>query len=186
MGIEGKRLSVDDVQDSTEISTLDGAQIIAAMRRAMVDIVVAVPDITTSEGLLWPLSRDPAFQLIRICKEDEGISICSSLVYCGRRPVLMMQQTGLLDSLNAVRGIAIQYKRPICMLVGLLGKEPGIPPIRNKRYGVKIIEPVLQAMEVDYVLVEADEEIDKIPSAIDRAYSNSAPLVILLGKGIRP
>ncbi len=174
------------MQDSTEIPTLDGTQIIAAMRSAMVDIVVAVPDITTSEGLLWPLSRDPAFQLVRICKEDEGISICSSLAYCGRRPVLMMQQTGLLDSLNAVRGVAIQYKRPVCMLVGLLGKEPGVPPVRNKKYGVRIIEPVLQAMEVDHVLIEADEDIAKIPPAIDRAYSSSAPLVVLFGRDIRP
>ncbi len=174
------------MQDSTEILTLDGTQIIAAMRSAMVDIVVTVPDITTSEGLLWPLSRDPAFQLVRICKEDEGISICSSLAYCGRRPVLMMQQTGLLDSLNAVRGIAIQYKRPVCMLVGLLGKEPGVPPVRNKKYGVRIIEPVLQAMEVGYTLIETDEDIAKIPPAIDQTYSNSTPHVVLFGRTIRP
>ena len=42
-------------------------------------------------------------RLIRLCKEDEGIGICAGLSYTDRRAVLLMQSTGLLDSINAVR-----------------------------------------------------------------------------------
>src|ERR1700677_3679875 len=100
-----------------------GAAIITALKAARVEFVAAVPDIVTSDGLLWPISRDPALRLIRLCKEDEGISICTGLAFSGRRAVLMMQQTGLMDSLNSIRAIAVEYQQPICMIVGLQGKE---------------------------------------------------------------
>ncbi len=85
-----------------------GADIIAALKAARVEFVAAVPDIVTSDGLLWPISRDPSLRLIRLCKEDEGVSICTGLAFCGRRAVLMMQQTGLMDSLNSIRAIAVR------------------------------------------------------------------------------
>jgi sulfopyruvate decarboxylase subunit beta len=169
---------------TTEPSKLDGGAIIASMIKASVGIVVAVPDITTSAGLLWPVSKRPEFELVRVCKEDEGISICSALALCKRRSVLMMQQTGLFDSLNAVRGIAVEYKQPVCMLVGLLGKEPGVRPHLNKKYSVRTVEPILKAMEVPYICVEENEDIEKITAAIDRAYETSSPLVVLFGRRI--
>ena len=91
------------MQDVNADTKLDGGAIITTLMRSSIEIVVAVPDITTSAGLLWPLSRHSEFKLVRVCKEDEGISICSALSYCGRRSVLMMQQTGLFDSLNGGR-----------------------------------------------------------------------------------
>lgn len=175
----------DAMENPAKTAMLDGGAIIASMRKAAFEIVIAVPDITTSEGLLWPISRRVEFRLVRVCKEDEGVSICSALAYCNRRSVLLMQQTGLFDSLNAVRGIAVEYKRPVCMFVGMLGKEPDVSPARNKKYSVRIVEPVLQAMEVDYICIENDVDIERIPPAVDRAYSNASPLVVLFGRSIK-
>ena len=88
---------------------LRGSAIIAAVKAAGVGIVVSVPDITTSEGLLRPLASDTSMQLVRICKEDEGVAICLGLAYCGKRALLLIQNTGFLDSINALRGIAVEY-----------------------------------------------------------------------------
>ncbi|MGZ0244630.1 MAG: decarboxylase, partial [Alphaproteobacteria bacterium] len=52
-----------------------GADIIDALKKAGVFHVAALPDITTSAGLLWPLSKDTDFTFIRLSKEDEGVSI---------------------------------------------------------------------------------------------------------------
>jgi sulfopyruvate decarboxylase subunit alpha len=172
------------VQDVNVETKLDGSAIISTLIKSSIEVVVAVPDITTSAGLLWPLSRRPEFKLVRVCKEDEGISICSALSYCNLRSVLLMQQTGLFDSLNAVRGIAVEYKQPVCMLVGMLGKEPGLPSHLSKKYSVRIVEPVLKAMEVDYIFIENDADIHLIGTAIDRAYEMSRPVVMLFGRRI--
>ena len=129
-----------------------------------------------------PLSLGATPRVIRVCKEDEGIGICAGLAYTGRRALLLIQQTGLLDSINAVRGVAVEYALPICMMVGLLEKEPGVPPMQSKRYGVRIIEPILDAMGIAYHEIEGEADVPKIRPAIDDAYAHSRPVVLLIGR----
>ena len=161
---------------------LHGGSIIAEIKASQVEFVVSVPDITTSEGLLRPLAQATAPRLIRVCKEDEGIGICAGLAYTGQRSLLLIQQTGLLDSINAVRGVAVEYALPICMMVGLLEKEPGVPPMQSKRYGVRIVEPILDAMGIAYHEIEGEADVPKIKPAIDNAYAHSRPVVLLIGR----
>jgi sulfopyruvate decarboxylase TPP-binding subunit len=162
--------------------SLSGAAIIREIKASRIDFVVSVPDITTSEGLLRPLARETAPRLIRVCKEDEGIGICAGLSYCGKRALLLIQQTGMLDSINAMRGVAVEYSLPICMMVGLLEKEPGVAPRQSKRYGVRIVEPILEAMGIAYHEIEAEADIAKIRPAIDEAYAHSRAVALLIGK----
>ena len=159
-----------------------GGSIIAEIKASQVEFVISVPDITTSEGLLRPLAQGTAPRLVRICKEDEGVGICAGLAYTGRRSLLLIQQTGLLDSINALRGVAVEYSLPICMMVGLLEKEPGIPPMQSKRYGVRIVEPILDAMGIAYHEIEGEADVAKIGPAIDNAYAQSRPVVLLIGR----
>jgi sulfopyruvate decarboxylase subunit alpha len=159
-----------------------GARIIAALKAARVEFVASVPDLTTSDGLLWPIARDPQFRLVRVCKEDEGISVCAGLSYSDRRAVLLMQQTGLMDSLNAVRAMGVDYSLPICMLVGLLGKEPHLHPSQSRQYGVRVIMPVLGAMGISHHLVQEPADVDLVGPAIEAAYRVSQPVCILLGR----
>jgi len=161
---------------------LRGSSIIAEITACRIEFVISVPDITTSEGLLRPLSQGSAPRLIRVCKEDEGVGICAGLSYTGRRSLLLIQQTGLLDSINAVRGVAVEYALPICMMVGLLQKEPGIPPRQSKLYGVRIVEPILDAMDIAYHEIEEEADVAKIRPAIDDAYAQSRPVVLLIGR----
>jgi sulfopyruvate decarboxylase subunit alpha len=161
---------------------LRGASIIREIKASRIEFVVSVPDITTSEGLLRPLSQGSDPRLIRVCKEDEGVAICGGLSYCNRRALLLIQQTGLLDSINAIRGVAVEYSLPICMMVGLLEKEPGVLPRQSKRYGVRIVEPVLDAMGITYHEIEGEADVGKIGPAIETAYAQMQPVVLLIGR----
>src|SRR5947208_8405142 len=152
---------------------LHGSQIIAALKQAKVEFILALPDIWTSAGLLRPIAEDPAFRLIRVCKEDECVGIASGLHYYDKRALILIQYTGFLDSINAIRAVAIEYKQPICMMVGLLGHEAGKLPAQSGRYGVRIIEPICDAMGIEHLLVSEDADIAKIAPAIDNAYAQS-------------
>jgi sulfopyruvate decarboxylase subunit alpha len=158
-----------------------GPEIVAALKRAGVEFVVALPDIVTSDALLWPLARDPEIRLVRVCKEDEGIGICAGLAFAGRRAVLLIQQTGLLDSINALRAVGVEYGQPIALLVGLQGKEPGVTPSRSGKFAVRIVEPILDAIGVAHVLVEARADEARVAPAIERAYARSEPVCVLIG-----
>jgi sulfopyruvate decarboxylase subunit alpha len=68
------------------------------------------------------------------------------------------------------------------MLVGLLGKEPGVAPSQSKKYGVKIIEPVLDAMGIEHHWVEEAADTQKIVPAIEKAYADTRPMAVLIGR----
>src|SRR5215831_5791784 len=120
--------------------SLVAQNIIREVKRAGIRFVVALPDRTTSERLLKPMLGDEELRVVQVCKEDEGISICSGLYSTGQRALLMLQYTGFLDSINALRACGVEGQNPVCMLIGLLTKEPGVLPKDSKRYGVRITE----------------------------------------------
>lgn len=166
--------------------SLPGSAIIAAVKSAGVKFVMSVPDIVSSEGLLHPISRDPVLRLIRVCKEDEAVGISAGLTACGKRSMLLIQHTGLLDSINALRAVAVEYNNPVCLMVGLLEKEAGVAPTKSGRYGVRIVEPILDAMGIAHHLLETAEDVPIIPQAIEQAYTQSKPVVMMLGRRPTP
>ena len=161
---------------------LKGSSIIAAIKASGIEFILSVPDIVTSDGLLRPIARDAAFKLIRVCKEDECIGIASGLSYCDKRALTLIQNTGFLDSINAIRGVAVEYSQPICMMIGLLAHDPSTTPRKSPRYGVRIIEPILEAMGIPHHLINEEADVAKIRPAIEDAYATSHPLALLIGR----
>lgn len=161
---------------------LKASDIIREIKRASIRFVVALPDRTTSERLLKPILKERDLKVVQVCKEDEGISICSGLYSSGQRALLLIQHTGLLDSINSLRGVAVEGQNPVCLMVGLLGKEPGVAPTQSKRYGLRIVEPILDAMGIEHHLIEEPADVTKIVPAVERAYDRSAPVVLLIGR----
>ena len=153
-----------------------------AVKQAGIEFIISVPDIVTSDGLLWPISRDPEFRLVRVCKEDEGVSICGAMSYNNTRALLLMQQTGLMDSLNAIRAIGVDYQLPICMMVGLQGKEPEVKSSESSSYGVRIIQPVLDAMQISYRVIEEPDDVAHISADIEQAYASSSPHIFIIAR----
>ena len=151
-------------------------------KRAGIHFVVALPDRVTSHYLLKGLMADPEFKVVQVCKEDEGISICSGLYCADQRALLLIQYTGLLDSMNALSRIGVEGQNPVCMMVGLLGKEPGVPPAQSKRYGLRIVVPILDVMGIEHHLIESSQDVSKIAPAVERAYANSMPVALLVGR----
>jgi sulfopyruvate decarboxylase subunit alpha len=168
----------------SESDPIGGGQILDQVAEAGIEFIVSVPDITTSQGILWPVVSDKRFRLIRVCKEDEGVSICAALSYCDKKALLLIQYTGLLDSINALRAAGCDYRLPVCMMVGLLEKEPGVAPTKSARFGVRIVEPILDAMGVPHDLIELAGDAPRIAPAIAKTYRESWPMGLLIGRRI--
>lgn len=160
---------------------LEGPPILSAIKTSGVEVVVSVPDIVTSEGLLRPISTDPDLRHVRVCKEDEGVSICAALSYCGVRALLMMQQTGMYDSMNAIRAIAAGYGLPVCMLIGLQGAEAGEDPRNSDKHIVRCALPALEAVGVGHLLLRRSGDVAAVAPAIEDAYRRSRPVALFVG-----
>ena len=176
----GRRMNAP-AKSGDEGAVLHGEKVIAAVKEAGIEYVVAVPDLHTSKGLLFPIAADKDLKLVRVCKEDETLGISAGLSYGNKRALCLFQYTGFLYAMNAIRGVGVEHKHPICMMVGLLGKEAGVTPQESKRYGVRIIEPILDAMGIERHTIETDADLPKIAPAIRAAYENSRPVAILIG-----
>ena len=159
---------------------IKGASIIKAFEVAGIQSVVALPDIVTCDTVLWPLSSNPNFMFIPVCKEDEGVSICASLSYCGQRALLLIQHTGFLDSINAIRAIAVEYQLPVVMVVGLQGSDPDTHPNQAKKIGIRALGPICDALELRHVFITDEESAISITEMIEAAYKNSSPCAIFL------
>ena len=165
---------------------LSGANIISAIKEAGVDYVLSVPDLHTAKGLLMPIADDPDLNLIRVCKEDECIGISAGLSYGDKRALVLIQYTGFLYAQNAIRAMAAEQQKPICLMVGLLGKPAGVAPRDFKRVGVRAVEPMLDIMGIPHQLIETDADVPLIAPAIIDAYENEHPTAFLIGQRPAP
>ncbi|MDP2662744.1 MAG: thiamine pyrophosphate-binding protein [Dehalococcoidia bacterium] len=157
--------------------------IVDQLKAARVEFVIRVPDRTTSR-LSELIEQDPSFTLVSVCKEDEGVSICAALSFGDKRAVLLIQHTGVLDSVNSLRSVASEMRFPLVMIVGLLGKPRGTKPTDASSFGVRITEPVLDILNVPHLLVDDSGDEARIAGLIEEAYTIPQPAAILVGAGL--
>ena len=161
---------------------LSGRRIISALKEASVEYILSVPDLHTSKGLLAPIAKDPDLKLVRVCKEDECFGISAGLTYGRKRATILIQYTGMLYALNAIRAISCEHRMPTVMMVGLLAKEPDRLPRDSGRFGVRIVEPILDVLGIKHIYIDHDDDIENISPAIDLAYRTSSPVAFLIGR----
>ena len=156
------------------------AQIVAAMKRAGVDFVCSLPDANLAK-LLAELDRESWFTHVTLCREEEGIGICTGAYIGGRMPAIIMQNGGLLNSCNALTTTALNFNIPVVLLVyyaGDLGDE-GFSMLGS------VTEPVLQGLNIRYYVLRKDEDITAtIRGAATLALDSRKPVAVLLTKDV--
>ena len=97
---------------------LDGPDVASALKSAHITHVVWIPD---SDLGRWDaaLSHDPALTLVRVCREAEAFAIAAGLWLGGKRPIVMLQCTGLFDAGDALRNVLHDMALPLPVLVGV-------------------------------------------------------------------
>ena len=131
-------------------------QVVAGLKAAGVSVVCYLPDSLLKE--LYPaLDRDPDIRTIRVTNEGEGAAICGGIWLSGKRPVLVMENSGLRASIEPLARMGMGAGIPVVMLMsyrGDLGENNwwAIP------HGMTM-EPLLQAMRIPYRVVEREDEI---------------------------
>ena len=158
--------------------------IVDELRKLGITHVINVPD-THQRTLLAELSRQSDIRLVTACTEDEAIAINAGLWIGGQRPVLSIQQVGLLAALNNVKGIAMDARIPTCMLVGYFGRDVNRPARDNPATAVRLIEPTLETWGVAYFPLERPEDVRAIADAYRFSVEHSGPSVVLIGAPTR-
>lgn len=80
--------------------------------------VVWIPDSylgTWEAGLL----AEPRLRLVRATREGEALALAAGLILGGRKPMTIMQCTGLFEAGDALRNVAHDLKLPLRLIVGV-------------------------------------------------------------------
>ncbi len=151
--------------------------IIAELKKNNISHVVWLPDSETN-FMYHQLLEDPDLDLVPVCREGETMAISAGLWIGGKKPVVLIQNTGILESGDSIRGLGLDVNQPMVMLVGYRGWD---------RHGTtrdsaaRFIEHILHTWGISYYLVEVDADADRISLAVEEAHRTSKPVAVLLG-----
>ena len=139
--------------------------------------VVWLPDSETN-FMFHQLTADPTLDLVPVCREGETMAIAAGLWAGGKKPVALIQNTGVLESGDSIRGLGLDVGQPLVMLIGYRGWDRhGL----TRDSAAKYIEHILHAWGLEYYLVEEDDDAPRISLAFQRAEETSKPVAVLLG-----
>ena len=139
--------------------------------------VVCIPDSETN--YLYELMKEqPSLEIVPASREGETFAIALGLIIGGKKPVCLIQNTGMLESGDSIRGMALDSGFPLVLVVGYRGwNRHGVITDSVARY----TEPFLNAMRVNYYLVEQDADASRISLAFEEASKTKRPVAILVG-----
>jgi len=126
------------------------AAAIDGLHQAGVDFVSGLPD-GWQRDLHEAIERDDRFTYVPVCNEGVGFSVCAGAWMGGRRPALIMENSGLRVAAEYIARISLGTGVPVLLLLsyrGDLGETEhwGIP------HGI-VVEPLLAALRVPYQIV---------------------------------
>lgn len=133
-----------------------------------INYLVGVPD-NGAAALFAAAAEHPRISLLTATREGEAIAVASGIWLGGGSPVVTVQNTGLLESGDGLRGTAYRMGAPLLLLVGVRGHAKMIAhgdEIEAERRAGGLRAETLQRADVDSValLTEATLEAWAVPS----------------------
>src|SRR5262249_57982555 len=90
------------------------------LRRNDIRTLATVPDYIVSHVLehLW---ADPECKVVTVTREEEGVGLLSGAWLAGRRGALLMQNSGLGNSVNALASLCVASQIPLVLVISQRG-----------------------------------------------------------------
>lgn len=149
-----------------------------ALKKAGIDFVTSVPCVNLGE-LIDAVESDDEIVHIPVTREEEGIGICAGAYLGGKNPAILMQNSGLGNSINALASLNLLYRIPVLMILshrGDLGEQ-----ISAQVPMGQLTPKLLDDLGIPWYLPMPAEIDDVISGAWTLAKTSGLPVAILLG-----
>jgi sulfopyruvate decarboxylase subunit alpha len=141
--------------------------------------VVYVPDNPLSHVLRIFEQEFKDVRLVLATREEEAFGIAAGLYLGGRKPAVLLQSSGLGNSLNAITSLLIPYQIPVLMVISMRGdasewNAAQVPMGRS-------LPAMLDALGISYSRVEsADGAATTVQTAVETAFGTRLLHAVLL------
>jgi sulfopyruvate decarboxylase subunit alpha len=179
VGTGGAEVSADNVAKGVSSAAITSELV----RLGFTDIVM-IPD-SESARFFAAAQESNDLRVISPTREGEGIAIAAGLWVGGRKPLVVLQNTGLMEGGDALRGCGVGPRIPLRMMVGWRG-YPGAQrcalPIDSAH---PYTEPLLAAWDIPTWHLMADDDLANLARMDETAAETSLPAAVLTGWAFR-
>jgi sulfopyruvate decarboxylase subunit alpha len=160
------------------VSIGSSTAVYAALKAAGVRLMSALPE-TWLVHLIRMAEDDPDMTLVRLAKEEEGVGISAGAHLAGIKSAMLMQNHGLLASINGIVSCAQLYRIPLLMLISYRGEFGERDPWQTE--GGSVTEDVLRALRIPFSCLDrVDQVAPRIAKAQTLALAANKPVALLL------
>jgi len=148
------------------------------LRRNGIRMFATVPDYIVSH-VLEHLTADAECRVVTVTREEEGVGLLSGAWLGGRRGALLMQNSGLGNSVNALASLNVASQIPIVLVLshrGDLGEfNPAQVPMGQAA------GPILDALGIRWIKPSSVAELEAQGDGLVKlAYTRRLPVAFLL------
>ena len=154
-------------------------KIVDELKKQNITHAVGVPD-NGSARIYELLREDQEIEVITVTREGEAFAIAAGLYVGGQKPIIIIQNTGFLESGDAIRGTVINMQVPVVVFIGYRGYHNRDADGKWVDSVASFLEPTLKAWNLSYQMLETDADISSIDWAYSQSAETSLPAVVLL------
>jgi sulfopyruvate decarboxylase TPP-binding subunit len=160
----------------TREASLSPETVLAELKKNGISHVIWLPDSETN-WLFMLMKAEPSLTLVGVTREGLAFSTAAGVWAGGKKPVILIQNTGLMESGDSLRGWALGLNIPVVMMVGYRGyTRHGV----NTDTAATYTERFLNAFGINYYLVEDDGDAPRISIAFEEAAKTKRPVAVLV------
>ena len=143
-------------------------------------LVCYVPD-SALAGLIDLMEKDDSFQVISVTREEEGVGILAGGYLGGVRGALLLQSSGLGNSINALTSLIIPQQIAFLMVISPRGEVGEFNPFQVPMG--RILKPLLDLLLIGQVTLEREEQVPSLlEKACRSAFRTNLPIAIILSR----
>jgi sulfopyruvate decarboxylase TPP-binding subunit len=151
--------------------------VLDTMKKHGVTHVIWLPDSETN-WLYELMKAEPSLTLVAVPREGLASSVAAGLAISGSKPLILIQNTGLMESGDSMRGWLLDLGIPVVLMIGYRGwNRHGVISDSAALY----TEKFLHAFGINYYLVENDADAPRISIAFEEAETTQRPVAVLVG-----
>jgi phosphonopyruvate decarboxylase len=160
---------------------LTGAALAGLLEAQGYDFFTGVP-CSMIESLIATLETHPRLPYVPAVREDVAVGLAAGAWLAGRRPMVLMQNSGLGTSLNALVSLSLMYRLPALLLVTWRGHGGKDAP-EHLLMG-EISPRLLELIGVPHRVLSAKSIADDVAWGRAESERLSQPVALLLPPGI--
>ncbi|MBA7540924.1 hypothetical protein ES705_33227 [subsurface metagenome] len=152
-------------------------EVIETLKRNKIDVVSTLPCEKIS-ALLRFVTGERAFCHVGLNREENGVGLSAGVYLAGGKPVMIIQSTGLGNSINAIMSLSVTYKLPLPVIASWRGvyKER----IEAQVPLGKAMPRILDALGLKYTIIEDASQIRLVEEVIQDAFITERPHIALI------